>query len=61
MRKITLTDLDAVKFFALLTPDKVVVSYRGKTHAVYFDTPAHCVARVDLTGDKPVISVEVVN
>jgi len=61
MRKIILTDNDPVKYFALLTPDKVVAVYRDKTHAIYIDKPEHCVAKVDLTGEQPVISVEPVS
>jgi hypothetical protein len=54
MRKIVLTEKEPIKFFTLLTPDKVEATYEDVSHGVYVDCPGHCVAMVVIgpTGEK---------
>lgn len=51
MKHIFLTEDEPMKFFTLLTPDKVQASYQDVTHGIYIDSPGHCVAMVVIDPD----------
>lgn len=48
MRRIVLTDDEPIKFFSVLTPDKIEAVYRDIHCGVYLDSPGHCVAMLVL-------------
>ena len=58
MTSIVLPDDEPIKFFSLLTPDKVEASYGEISTGIYIDTPGQCVAMVDFKGGTPAVSVE---
>lgn len=58
MRRIILTEDEPIKFFSLLTPDKVEATYGEISTGVYIDTPGPCVAMVEFKSGEPAIIVE---